>query len=189
MKSACFTIVFVICILLSSNAYKALGQYSDVRCKCVCPSTEVVNGTKTERKLYIGNVPPGDCNCDGVVLSQTGDDVKNREKEFCPRCECRYESRNTTTIRVVVIIIIWAISVLVVYMLFLMCLDPLLNRKRTAYEEHQDEVTMEEPVPPVVQPQPTTSTVFNRVGQQQDKWKRQVQEQRRHIYDRHTMLN
>jgi hypothetical protein len=27
------------------------------------------------------------------------------------------------------------------------------------------------------------------VGRQQDKWKRVVQEQRRNIYDRHTMLN
>lgn len=31
--------------------------------------------------------------------------------------------------------------------------------------------------------------VLNRVGHQQDKWKRQVREQRRNIYDRHTMLN
>jgi len=31
--------------------------------------------------------------------------------------------------------------------------------------------------------------VLNRVGHQQSKWKRQVQEQRRNIYDRHTMLN
>lgn len=31
--------------------------------------------------------------------------------------------------------------------------------------------------------------VLNRVGHSQDKWKRQVREQRRNIYDRHTMLN
>lgn len=31
--------------------------------------------------------------------------------------------------------------------------------------------------------------VLNRVSHQQDKWKKQVQEQRRNIYDRHTMLN
>lgn len=31
--------------------------------------------------------------------------------------------------------------------------------------------------------------VLNRVGHQQDKWKKQVREQRRNIYDRHTMLN
>lgn len=31
--------------------------------------------------------------------------------------------------------------------------------------------------------------VLNRVSHHQDKWKRQVQEQRKNIYDRHTMLN
>ncbi|XP_022243876.1 putative protein 2 isoform X3 [Limulus polyphemus] len=147
MNSSCIIVSFsVLIIWLSSNVHKVLGQYSDIRCKCVCPSTEVVNGSKTERNLYIGNVPPDECNCDGVVLSQIGYDLKNKEREFCPRCECHYESRNTTTIR-------------------------------------------EEPVSPVTPHQSPTPTVFNRVGQQQDKWKRQVQEQRRHIYDRHTMLN
>ena len=35
------------------------GQsYEDVRCKCVCPNPSVVNGTQSNRKLYIGNVPP-----------------------------------------------------------------------------------------------------------------------------------
>ena len=31
--------------------------------------------------------------------------------------------------------------------------------------------------------------VINRLGTQQSRWKRQVQEQRRNIYDRHSMLN
>ncbi|XP_067614754.1 uncharacterized protein CG1161-like isoform X2 [Eurosta solidaginis] len=35
----------------------------------------------------------------------------------------------------------------------------------------------------------TRANVLNRVGHQTDKWKRQVREQRRHIYDRRTMLN
>lgn len=34
-----------------------------------------------------------------------------------------------------------------------------------------------------------SGNVLNRVGHQQDKWKRQVLEQRRNIYDKHTMLN
>jgi len=33
-------------------------SYEDVRCKCVCPNPSVVNGTQSNRKLYIGNVPP-----------------------------------------------------------------------------------------------------------------------------------
>lgn len=36
---------------------------------------------------------------------------------------------------------------------------------------------------------PPPRNVLNRVGQQQNKWKKQVQEQRRNIYDKHTMLN
>jgi hypothetical protein len=39
-------------------------------------------------------------NCDTVVLPRVGDDIKGKEQEFCPRCECKYESRNTTIIKV-----------------------------------------------------------------------------------------
>lgn len=31
--------------------------------------------------------------------------------------------------------------------------------------------------------------VINRVNQQQSKWKKQIIEQRKNIYDKHTMLN
>lgn len=178
-------------VLLACVQYTE-AQYEDVRCKCICPSTAVVKGSQTNRKLYIMNVPPQRCNCEGVILPQAND-IKGRESEFCPRCKCRYERRNTTTIRVLVILIIWVISLLSVYMLFLMCLDPLLNRRKaaSAYQEHVDEeLNMEEPLP--VHQQRTrrsSSSVLNKVGQQQDKWKRQVQEQRRNIYDKHTMLN
>jgi hypothetical protein len=68
-----------------------------------------------------------------------GDKIKGKEQEFCPRCECKYENRNTTVIKVVVIIVIWIISLLCIYMLFLMCLDPLLNKRAKAnYQEQID---------------------------------------------------
>lgn len=166
------------------------AQYEDVRCKCICPSPEVVRGNKTQKRLYIANVASSYCKCEYVVMPQADDYVREKEKEFCPRCECKYERRNTTTIFVVVIIIIWVISLLTVYMLFLMCLDPLLNKRRTAYQEHKnEEVTLDEPMPTIPRSRVGSSNVLNRVGQQQDRWKRQVQEQRRNIYDRHTMLN
>jgi len=88
---------------------------------------------------------------------------------------------------VVVIIVIWIISLLVIYMLFLVCLDPLLNKKtQLPYQEQnneEDESVHGQPL------RMSGTGVLNRVGHQQDKWKRQVQEQRRHIYDRHTILN
>lgn len=113
------------------------AQYDDWRCKCVCPSPEVVtNETEpTKRKLYIGNVPPLRCNCDYVVLPKLGSEVQEKAKEFCPRCECKYESRNTKTIRWVVIFIIGIISFLFVYMGFLMLLDPLLHKSKLTYKK------------------------------------------------------
>lgn len=80
-------------------------------------------------------------NCNGVILpSHYGEQIKGKEEEFCPRCECKYENRNTAIIKVVVIIVIWIISLLVVYMLFLICLDPLLNKRiKNSYQEHTNE--------------------------------------------------
>ena len=86
----------------------------------------------------------------------------------------------------VVIIILWAVSLLVVYMLFLVCLEPLISgRTGKSYQEHVDEDESHQ----MQATQQQGAGVLDRVGHQQDKWKRQVREQRRNIYDRHTMLN
>lgn len=132
-------VLAVLAVLLVALGVPASAQYNDVRCKCICPSPDVVknvNGTaakaatdpKPERSVYIGNVHPHECNCDGLVLPQLTSDVQGKAKEFCPRCECKYESRNTTTIRWVVTLVIGVIVCLVIYMGFLMLLDPLLHK-------------------------------------------------------------
>lgn len=79
-------------------------------------------------------------NCDGVIIPKLGDKIQGKEREFCPRCECKYENRKTAVIKFVVILVIWIISLLVVYMLFLICLDPLLNKRiKNNYQEHTNE--------------------------------------------------
>lgn len=80
-------------------------------------------------------------NCEVVMLpTVAGQLTGNEMREFCPRCECKYENRNTTIIRYVVIIVIWVISILVVYMMFLIILDPLLNKRvKGNYQEHTNE--------------------------------------------------
>ncbi|KAH7640569.1 proton-transporting V-type ATPase complex assembly regulator TMEM9 [Dermatophagoides farinae] len=211
------------------------GQYEDVRCKCICPVPSVVsNATKgTTRKLYIRNVAPNQCNCDFVVLPQLSSDVQSKAKEFCPRCECKYESRDTSIIRFFVIFIIGVISFLVIYMLFLMILDPWIHKRqsRNSYKYFNEEVSLEEheqqpsdgsqqqqqPQQQEHQQPPQRDSdsqsarhrissssgitddvnitaagpigVLNRVGHSQNKWKRQVKEQRRNIFDNHTILN
>ncbi|EDW34322.1 GL21638 [Drosophila persimilis] len=134
--------------------------------------------------------PATECVCAGALLPRL--DANGKELPICAECKCSHVARNTTLIKVVVIIVIWIISILVIYMLFLMCLDPLLNKRVKAnYQEHTNED--DEPTPPMPaatnQELSARANVLNRVGHQQDKWKRQVREQRRHIYDRHTMLN
>ncbi|KAJ8951351.1 hypothetical protein NQ318_009287 [Aromia moschata] len=74
-------------------------------------------------------------------------------------------------------------------MAFLIILDPLLNKRiKGNYQEHTNEEDEIAPGP-MSHNMSVRGNVLNRVGHQQDKWKRQVKEQRRNIYDRHTMLN
>ncbi|CAL8105043.1 unnamed protein product [Orchesella dallaii] len=221
-----WTGMFTVLLWVSAGASAQTGQYGNTRCKCICPDPQVVfanssssSSNLSNRTLYISSAaPPQQCTCDIVVLPEISKtpniNITGKEGEFCPRCECKYESRNLQIIKVVVIIVMWVVSLLVIYMLFLMCLDPLVNKriKSTAYQEHTNEddesvgggrtshpmrVTGASSSASSTQILATTAGpsstaaggVLNRVGHQQSKWKRQVQEQRRNIYDRHTMLN
>jgi len=200
-------------LILSIFISDVEGQYENTRCKCICPDPNIVinpsqvdNTTQSKNPtIFIQNVEvPNKCSCDSVVLPKIEQqfNMTGKEGEFCPRCDCRYESRNTTIIKVVVIFVIWIVSLLMIYMLFLMCLDPLLNKriKSNAYQEHTNEDDESVGGGRTSHPLrvtgassttagPSSSGVLNRVGHQQNKWKKQVQEQRRNIYDRHTMLN
>ncbi|XP_065172397.1 uncharacterized protein CG1161 [Atheta coriaria] len=176
----------------------AMGQsYENNRCRCVCPSmSTVTNSTLRSHQtkiLHIANVQPHQCKCESVILPNIIDHIQGKGPEFCQRCECKYEARNTNIIKFVVIIVIWVISILVIYMAFLIILDPLLNkRNKGSYQEHtneEDESAAGVSGPGMSHNMSVRGNVLNRVGHQQDKWKRQVKEQRRNIYDRHTMLN
>uniref|UniRef100_A0A336ML15 CSON003293 protein n=1 Tax=Culicoides sonorensis TaxID=179676 RepID=A0A336ML15_CULSO len=203
-------LIFSTLVLFLFHLYCAEAQsYEDKRCKCVCPSVNsVINRTINDdaRMLIIENVPPSMCNCDGVILprlSKKNISIEGKEKEFCPRCDCKYENRNTTIIKVVVTIVIFVISILVVYMLFLFLLDPLLNKRmKLNYQEHTNEEddtasaagASSNPMQMVfgastARNEGGSNNVLNRVGAHQDKWKKQVKEQRKNIYDRHSMLN
>ena len=143
-------------LLLLAPVSQVAGQYNDARCKCICPSPQVVTPNEThattsgqnqdnhssqehgssgekrpERSIYIGNVERESCNCDGVVLPKLTPDVQGRAKEFCPWCECKYESRNTTTIKWTVSLVISLVVILVVYMIYLNLFDPSMRKGMT----------------------------------------------------------
>lgn len=187
-----------VALLLLYITQSEAQSYEDKRCKCICPNIDsFLNTSSGDKKVInvITNVPATRCNCEGVVLPKIGDQIKGKEQIYCPRCDCKYENRNTTIIKIVVIIVIWVISLLVIYMLFLICLEPLLNKRLhkatggVSYQEHNNEEDDTSVAPGMSHAMGVRGNVLNRVGHQQDKWKRQVREQRRNIYDRHTMLN
>ncbi|CAB4064570.1 unnamed protein product [Lepeophtheirus salmonis] len=83
--------------------------------------------------------------------------------------------------------LIWIIFVLVIYMAFLLCLDPLINKRTEStaggYAEQRDNESAETPM------RHYGSSVFQRIGINQTRWKSQVQDQRRNIYDRHSVIS
>jgi len=192
--------ILTLLIIFTTISYSQAGdEFYDYRCICVCPSFTVIGQEETNRKIYIDILKKENCSCENVLKSWKPN-ATEMLKQFCPRCNCNFEVRNTTTMKIVVIIIICILALLFIYMGFLLCLDPLMNRRVRSYQEQQNEdISMvgasesRQPESGDDQPfaNPTTSraNVINRVTQEQSKWKRQVQEQRRTVYDKHTLLN
>lgn len=102
--------------LLSPN--NKIPEHNNVRCKCVCPSTQSFanDSSQITRRLYVGNTPPDQCNCYKVVTPHLSLNSQDTLKDFCSRCECKYQSRNTTTIRWFVIFTIVVVISLSIYM-------------------------------------------------------------------------
>lgn len=154
----------------------------DIRCKCICPPYRNVSG-----HIYNQNVSQKDCNCLHVVEPMP---VPSRDVEaYCLLCECQYEERSTATIKVVIVIYLSVVGALLLYMAFLMLVDPLI-RKPDAYTErlHNEEQTEDAPSMASLRG-PRPSTVLERVEGAQQRWKLQVQEQRKTVFDRHRMLS
>ncbi|XP_025957036.2 proton-transporting V-type ATPase complex assembly regulator TMEM9 isoform X1 [Dromaius novaehollandiae] len=177
-------LVALLCCILSLPA-QASKSSEDIRCKCICPPYRNISG-----HIYNKNVSQKDCNCLHVVepMPVPGNDVE----AYCLLCECKYEERSTTTIKVIIIIYLSVVGALLLYMAFLVLVDPLI-RKPDAYtqplhneEENEDARSL------ATVPTPSgarANTVLERVEGAQQRWKRQVQEQRKTVFDRHKMLS
>ncbi|XP_047375754.1 proton-transporting V-type ATPase complex assembly regulator TMEM9 isoform X1 [Sciurus carolinensis] len=158
----------------------------DIRCKCICPPYRNISG-----HIYNQNVSQKDCNCLHVVepMPVPGHDVE----AYCLLCECKYEERSTTTIKVIIVIYLSVVGALLLYMAFLMLVDPLI-RKPDAYteqlhneEESEDARSLAAAAASLSGPR--ANTVLERVEGAQQRWKLQVQEQRKTVFDRHKMLS
>lgn len=78
-------------------------MHSDVRCKCICPpfpsSNDKLILNSSHRRLYVGNTRPDQCNCLNIVRPHFKTDTKMLLRDFCVRCECKFQNRNTRTIK------------------------------------------------------------------------------------------
>lgn len=153
----------------------------DIRCKCICPPYRNISG-----HIYNQNVSQKDCNCLHVVepMPVPGHDVE----AYCLLCECKYEERSTTTIKVIIVIYLSVVGALLLYMGFLMLVDPLI-RKPDAYTERLHNEESEDARSAAAAFGPRANTVLERVEGAQQRWKLQVQEQRKTVFDRHKMLS
>uniref|UniRef100_A0A8C0VGH0 Transmembrane protein 9 n=2 Tax=Paridae TaxID=9153 RepID=A0A8C0VGH0_CYACU len=164
---------------------QASKSSEDIRCKCICPPYRNISG-----HIYNKNVSQKDCNCLHVVepMPVPGNDVE----AYCLLCECKYEERSTTTIKVIIIIYLSVVGALLLYMAFLVLVDPLI-RKPDPYtqplhnEEDSEDTRSLAAVPTLAGAR--ANTVLERMEGAQQRWKRQVQEQRKTVFDRHKMLS
>ncbi|XP_036389264.1 transmembrane protein 9 [Megalops cyprinoides] len=160
----------------------ASKSFEDVRCKCICPPYRNISG-----HIYNRNVSQKDCNCLHVVepMPVPGHDVE----AYCLLCECKYEERSSNTIKVTIIIYLSVVGSLLLYMLFLLLVDPLMRKQDIYTQPLQNEEDTEDMRAPVEGLQVRGSTVLERVEGAQQRWKKQVQEQRKTVFDRHKMLS
>ena len=133
-----------------TTRYKDWQHMSKMDACCIVHCRYSVASTSSlGRQIYVESNQPSDCNCEHVVLKriqiQQQQGYSELKDKFCPRCVCKYERRNTTVIKVVVIFVLGVITMLSLYMGFLLCLDPLFKRNRmgaaaaAAYQEQMNE--------------------------------------------------
>lgn len=178
-----FVIIAVVTVfLLDAVVFVQAKSFEDVRCKCICPPYRNISG-----HIYNRNVSQKDCNCLHVVepMPVPGHDVE----AYCLLCECKYEERSSNTIKVTIIIYLSVVGALLLYMLFLLLVDPLIRKHDPYTQPLHNEEDSEEMRPQVDNSQGRGNTVLERVEGAQQRWKKQVQEQRKTVFDRHKMLS
>lgn len=106
---------------------------------------------------------------------------------YCLLCECKYEERSSNTIKVTIIIYLSVVGALLLYMLFLLLIDPLIRKHDPYTMPLQNEEDSEDVRPRVDGAR--GNTVLERVEGAQQRWKKQVQEQRKTVFDRHKLLS
>lgn len=95
-------------------------------------------------------------------------------------------------LQVIIIIYLSVVGALLLYMAFLVLVDPLIRKPDPYTQPLHNEEDSEDTRSLAAVPAPAgarANTVLERVEGAQQRWKRQVQEQRKTVFDRHKMLS
>ncbi|XP_076012270.1 transmembrane protein 9B [Genypterus blacodes] len=185
--SLLFELFTLVCFILLTQVTAKNSE--DFRCKCICPPYREFEG-----HIYKQNVSLKDCNCLHVVepMPVEGKDVE----AYCLLCECKYEERSSGTIKVTIIIYLSILGLLLVYMVYLTLLEPILKRRLFGHSQliQSDDDTAGDQQPfanahNVLSRSHSRPNVLNKVEHAQQRWRRQVQEQRKSVFDRHVVLS
>ncbi|XP_008264148.3 transmembrane protein 9B isoform X1 [Oryctolagus cuniculus] len=135
--------------------------------------------------------PPSDCLHVVEPMPVRGPDVE----AYCLRCECKYEERSSVTIKVTIIIYLSILGLLLLYMVYLTLVEPILKRRLFGHSQliqSDDDVGDHQPFAnahDVLARSRSRANVLNKVEYAQQRWKLQVQEQRKSVFDRHVVLS
>ena len=204
-----FPILFVILSLLSLNKKCVLSiedgnvtkQHHTTRCICKCKRNRInPSDTVFIESPFVSN---SNCTCPNIVLPRTDLDA-DESNLYCLNCHCKYESRSLIKIQISVGIVIVIISCLVLYGCCLVFLQPLSkkppNIEKNMYssaQEPSDSATVYEtfgvydslggPYNDSHSTSPLSKLIFEgkfkRVINKQNRWKEQLEVQRRKIYN------
>ncbi|XP_048462934.1 transmembrane protein 9B isoform X1 [Rhincodon typus] len=176
----------LLCLLVLARSEEN-KNFEDIRCKCICPPYKDNAG-----HIYSKNISQKDCDCLHVVdpMPVAGQDVE----AYCLRCECKYEERSTVTIKVTIIIYLSILGLLLLYMVYLTLVEPLLKKRllRSQLLQNEDDFGDTQPFAnahEILSRSRSRTNMLNKVEYAQQRWKRQVQEQRKSVFDRHVVLS
>nr|XP_056707919.1 transmembrane protein 9B [Euleptes europaea] len=183
----CTALVLALAVLAGQVA-EAAKNSEDVRCTCICPPYKDHAGN-----IFNKNISQKDCDCLHVVepMPVPGPDVE----AYCLRCECKYEERSSVTIKVTIIIYLSILGLLLLYMVYLTLVEPILKRRLFGHSQliqSDEDIGDHQPFAnahDVLARSRSRANVLNKVEYAQQRWKLQVQEQRKSVFDRHVVLS
>ena len=162
MKAKFLNLIGIIVIVIS---FATICEAGDIRCKCICP----LETSSNRSNIFVVNnlTSPDLCNCLSIV---------RREENFCLKCECKYETRNTVLIKVIIILVLVAICSLYLYMI--VCI---VQRKYKKPELSVTSDAVQEQLKEPVVRRRFNSTIGN-IDRRMTLWQSQVDEQRNNVF-------